>query len=216
MNPGIVHLVSEACFTRGDLNDIAEGDMTPAEVEAMYSRFLTAALGKRFDPNDPTKEIGYQLAPGQLVYYRDDSCYRENYYHIQDTFVIMDIAAKSGYIVRADCSKLYNQQDPAMDLRSIDYDHMGGEEYIAYVRNIAEQTWGKENVKSVDVNAVYDGNYCTIDPYMTDGRWYEFFFEGGMLTEIQHFATERSGIMGWGADSLYVNTVTGEKFSLEW
>ncbi len=216
MNPGIVHLVSEACFTRGDLNDIAEGDMTPAEVEAMYSRFLTAALGKRFDPNDPTKEIGYQLAPGQLVYYRDDSCYRENYYHIQDTFVIMDIAAKSGYIVRADCSKLYNQQDPAMDLRTIDYDHMGGEEYIAYVRNIAEQTWGKENVKEVDVNAVYDGNYCTIDPYMTDGRWYEFFFEGGMLTEIQHFATERSDVCGWAADSLYVNTITGEEFSQEW
>ena len=215
MNPGIVHLVSEACFTRGDLNDIAEGDMTPAEVEAMYSRFLTAALGKRFDPNDPTKEIGYQLVPGQLVYYRDESGIRENYYHIQDTFTIMDIAAKSGYIVRADCSKLYNP-DPALDLRGIDYEHMGGEEYIAYVRNIAEQTWGKENVKDVDVNAVYDGNYCTIDPYMTDGRWYEFFFEGGMLTEIQHFATERSGVCGWAADSLYVNTVTGEEFTTEW
>ena len=216
MNPGVVRLVSSACFTRGDLNDIAEGDMTPAEMEAMYSRFLTAALGQRFDPDDPTKEIGYQLAPGQLVYYRDDSCYRENYYHIQDTFVIMDIAAKSGYIVRADCSKLYNQQYPELDLRSIDYEHMGGEEYIAYVRNIAEQTWGKENVKSVDVNAVYDGNYCTLDPYRIDGRWYEFCFEGGMLTEIQHYATERIEIMGWGADALYVNTITGEEFYQEW
>ena len=215
MNPAIVHLVSEECFVRGDLNDIAEGDMTPAEVEALYSRFLTAALGKRFDPDDPTREIGYTLAPGQLVYYRDESGIRENCYHIQDTFAIMDIAAKSGYIVRADCSKLYNP-DPALDLRSIDYDHMGGEEYIAYVRNIAEATWGKENVKEVDVNAVYDGNYCTIDPFMTDGRWYEFFFEGGMLTEIQHFATERSDVCGWAADSLYVNTVTGEEFSLEW
>ena len=215
MNPAIVHLVSEECFVRGDLNDIAEGDMTPAEVEALYSRFLTAALGPRFDPDDPTREIGYTLVPGQLVYYRDESGIRENCYHIQDTFAIMDIAAKSGYIVRADCSKLYNP-DPALDLRSIDYDHMGGEEYIAYVRNIAEQTWGKENVKDVDVNAVYDGNYCTIDPYMTDGRWYEFFFEGGMLTEIQHFATERSDVCGWAADSLYVNTVTGEEFTMEW
>ena len=215
MNPAIVHLVSEECFVRGDLNDIAEGDMTPAEVEALYSRFLTAALGPRFDPDDPTREIGYTLVPGQLVYYRDESGIRENCYHIQDTFAIMDIAAKSGYIVRADCSKLYNP-DPALDLRSIDYDHMGGEEYIAYVRNIAEQTWGKENVKDVDVNAVYDGNYCTIDPFMTDGRWYEFFFEGGMLTEIQHFATERSGVCGWAADSLYVNTVTGEEFTMEW
>lgn len=216
MNPGVVRLVSSPSFVVGDLNEIAEGDMTPAEVEAMYSRFLTAAIGPNFDPNDPTKEIGYQFAPGQLVYYMDDSCYRENYYHIQDAYVIMDIAAKSGYIVRANCSKLYNQQDPALDLRSIDYDHMGGEEYIAYVRNIAEATWGQENVKSVDVNAVYDGNYCTIDPFMTDGRWYEFFFEGGMLTEIQHFATERSDVCGWAADSLYVNTVTGEEFYQEW
>lgn len=215
MNPGIVHLVSEECFVRGDLNDIADGDMTPAEVEQMYSRFLTATIGPRFDPDDPTKEIGYTLVPGQLVYYRDESGIRENCYHIQDTFAIMDIAAKSGYIVRADCSKLYNP-DPALDLRGIDYDHMGGEEYIAYVRNIAEQTWGKENVKDVDVNAVYDGNYCTIDPFMTDGRWYEFFFEGGMLTEIQHFATERSNVCGWAADSLYVNTVTGEEFTMEW
>ncbi len=215
-NPSVVHLVAEACFERGDLDHIAEGDMTPSEVEAMYSRFLSAALGQHLDPDDPTKDIGYQLAPGQLVYYLDDSGIRENYYHIQDPFVIMDIAAKSVYIVHADCSKLYNQQYPELDLRKIDYDHMGGEEYIAYVRNIAEQTWGKENVKSVDVNAVYDGNYCTIDPFMTDGRWYEFCFAGGELTEIQHYASERSEVMGWAADSLYVNTVTGEQFYQEW
>ena len=66
------------------------------------------------------------------------------------------------------------------------------------------------------MNAVYDGNYCTIDPYMTDGSWYEFFFEGGKLTEIQFFARERSDVCGWAADALYVNTITGEEFYLEW
>ena len=68
----------------------------------------------------------------------------------------------------------------------------------------------------MDVNAVYDGNFCTIDAYMMDGRWYEFCFEGGQLMEIQHYAKERCDIMGWGADALYVNTVTGEEFYLEY
>ena len=34
--------------------------------------------------------------------------------------------------------------------------------------------------------------------------------------EIQHYAAERCGIMGWGADSLYVNTITGEEFYQEY
>jgi hypothetical protein len=127
----------------------------------------------------------------------------------------MDIAAKSGYIVHATCDGLYNPDDD-LKLITIDYDHMGGVEYIHYVKYVVEQTFGKENVKEVDVNAVYDGNYCTIDAYMMDGRWYEFCFEGGRLMEIQHYATERCGIMGWGADALYVNTVTGEEFYQEW
>ena len=49
---------------------------------------------------------------------------------------------------------------------------MGGPEYLAYVRYVVEQTFGTENVKDVDVNAVYDGHGCTIDAYMMDGRWY--------------------------------------------
>ena len=93
---------------------------------------------------------------------------------------------------------------------------MGGVEDIHYVKYGAEQTFGKENVKTVDVNAVYDGHGCTIDAYMMDGRWYEFGFTDGRLMYIEHYATERSGIMGWGADSLYVNTITGEEFYQEY
>ena len=219
-DPEVIHLVAAENFAKGSLDSIAEGDMTPAQAELMYRTFLSAANGRASERRETEgkamEELDYNLKEGELTYYLDMSGYRENYYHIEKKdLVSMDIAAKSGYIVRATCNHLYNP-DPALDLRSIDYDHMGGEEYIAYVRNIAEQTWGRENVKDVDVNAVYDGNYCTIDPYMTDGRWYEFFFEGGMLTEIQHFATERSNVCGWAADGLYVNTVTGEEFYQEW
>ena len=219
-DPEVVQLKAPQNFVLGDLNNIAEGDMTVAEVTALYRRFLSAANGRASVRRDlegkSIEELDYNLQEGQITYYIDKSGARENFYHIHhNDFVDMDVAAKSGYIVRAECKELYNPDDD-LKLINIDYEHMGGEEYIAYVRNIAEQTWGKENVKDVDVNAVYDGNYCTIDPFMTDGRWYEFFFEGGMLMEIQHFATERSDVCGWAADSLYVNTITGEEFSLEW
>lgn len=219
-DPEVVQLKAPQNFVLGDLNNIAEGDMTVAEVTALYRRFLSAANGRANERREAEgktlAELDYNLQEGEITYYLDMSGYRENYYHIEKKDLIsMDIAAKSGYIVRAACNHLYNP-DPKLDLRAIDYDHMGGEEYIAYVRNIAEQTWGKENVKEVDVNAVYDGNYCTIDPYMTDGSWYEFFFEGGKLTEIQFFARERSDVCGWAADALYVNTITGEEFYLEW
>ena len=84
---------------------------------------------------------------------------------------------------------------------------------------MAEQTWGKENVKDVDVNAVYDGNYCTIDAYMMDGRMYEFFFAGGKMTQIEHYFQDYYAgfvMAGWEADSLYENTVTGEQFHPSW
>jgi len=218
-SPEVVHLVAEENFVQGDPKAPAEGDMTVDEIMLMYRNFLSAANGRasvRRDAEGKTvEELDYNLKDWEITYFLDKSGYRENFYHIhKDGLIDMDIAAKSGYIVRATCQELYNPDDD-LKLINIDYDHMGGEEYIRYVQYVAEQTWGKEAVKSVDVNAVYDGNYCTIDAYMTDGRWYEFFFAGGRLTEIQHFAAERIDICGWGADSLYVNTITGEEFYQE-
>ena len=220
MNPDIVHLVAPENFEQGNPKEPAQGDMTVAEVTALYRRFLSAANGRasevRAAEGKTMEELDYNLKDWEITYFLDKSGYRENFYHIhKDGLIDMDIAAKSGYIVRATCQELYNPEED-LKLINIDYDHMGGVEYIHYVQYVAEQTWGKENVKSVDVNAVYDGNYCTIDAYMTDGRWYEFFFAGGRLTEIQHFAAERIDICGWGADALYVNTVTGEEFYQEW
>ena len=220
ISPEVVHLVAPENFVQGDINDIAEGDMTVEQVKWMYRTLLSAANGRAVERRDAEgktlEELDYNLNDWEITYYLDKSGYRENYYHIhKKELIAIDIAAKSGYIVRAKCDGLYNPDDE-LKLINIDYDHMGGVEYIHYVKYVAEQTFGKENVRDVDVNAVYDGNYCTIDAYMTDGRWYEFCFTGGRLTEIQHYATERCGIMGWGADALYVNTVTGEEFYQEW
>ena len=222
MNPEVVRLAAPQDFELGDLDHIAEGDMTVEEVTALYRRFLSAANGRasvRREAEDKSmEELDYNLKAGQLTYYIDKSGARENFYHIHhNDFVDMDIAAKSGYIVRAECKELYNP-DGDLKLIGIDYDHMGGVEYLHYVKYVAQQTWGQENVKEVDVNAVYDGNYCTIDAYMMDGRMYEFFFEGGRLTQIEHyFQSYYAGfcMAGWEADSVYVNTITGETFYQE-
>lgn len=220
ISPEIVHLVAEQNFVQGSPKEPAEGDMTADEIALMHRMFLSAANGRAAERRDAegksTEELDYNLKDWEITYFLDKSGYRENFYHIhKDGLVDMDIAAKSGYIVHATCDGLYNPDDD-LKLITIPYDKMGGIEYIHYVKYVAEQTFGKENVKEVDVNAVYDGNYCTIDAYMMDGRWYEFCFEGGRLMEIQHYAMERIDIMGWGADALYVNTVTGEEFYQEW
>ena len=219
-SPEVVHPVAPESFVQGSLDAVAEGDMTPEQVELLYRTFLSAANSRasvrREQGNKSVEELDYNLKEGELTYFLDKSGYRENYYHIQKKgLVAMDIAAKSGYIVRARCNALYNL-DPELDLTPIDYDHMGGVEYIHYVKYVAEQTWGKEALRTVDVNAVYDDNYCTIDAYMMDGRWYEFGFTGGKLMYIEHYAAERIDIAGWGADALYVNTITGEEFYQEW
>ena len=216
----IVHLVAEQNFVQGSPKEPAEGDMTADEIALMYRMFLSAANGRAAERREAegtsTEELDYNLKDWEITYFLDKSGYRENFYHIhKDGLVDMDIAAKSGYIVHATCDGLYNPDDD-LKLINIPYDKMGGVEYIHYVKYVAEQTFGKENVKEVDVNAVYDGNFCTIDAYMMDGRWYEFCFEGGRLMEIQHYAMERIDIMGWGADALYVNTVTGEEFYQEY
>lgn len=219
-SPEVVHLVAEQNFVQGSPNEPAEGDMTADKVALMYRMFLSAANGRAAERRDAEgktlAELDYSLKDWEITYFLDKSGYRENFYHIhKDGLVDMDIAAKSGYIVHAACDGLYNPDDD-LKLINIPYDDMGGVEYLHYVKYVAEQTFGKENVKEVDVNAVYDGNFCTIDAYMMDGRWYEFCFEGGRLMEIQHYAAERCGIMGWGADSLYVNTITGEEFYQEY
>ena len=219
-SPEVVHLVAEQNFVQGSPNEPAEGDMTVDKVALLYRAFLSAANGRAAERRDAEgktlAELDYSLKDWEITYFLDKSGYRENFYRIhKDGLVDMDIAAKSGYIVHATCNGLYNPDDD-LKLINIPYDDMGGVEYLHYVKYVAEQTFGKEALRTVDVNAVYDGNFCTIDAYMMDGRWYEFCFEGGQLMEIQHYAAERCGIMGWGADSLYVNTITGEEFYQEY
>lgn len=216
----VVHLVAPENFIPGDLTNIQEGDMSPADAELIYRNFVSAANGRAVERREAegktVEELDYNLEGDEISYVLDRSGYRENYYHIEKkNLIVMDIAAKSGFIVRATCNALYSME-PELDLRSIPYDHMGEEQYISYVTNIASKTFAPEEIDRVDVNAVYDGNYCTIDIEMKSGEWYELGFTGGCLMYVEHYPTRMADMAGWAADSTYINTITGEIFIQEW
>lgn len=202
-------------FEAGDLQHIAEGDMTPDQAELLYRNFLSAANSRASERREAEhltlEQYDYNLKEGEISYFLDKSGYRENYYHIENRFVTMDIAARTGYIVRAACSGLYNL-DPALNLLGIEYDHWGEQEYKDYMKHVIDATFGPDSYDSIDVNAVADDLICTMDVDMKDGRWYEFGFTKGRLMYIEHYAAPRVSVPGWGADSLYVNTITGEEF----
>ena len=216
MNPEVVHLVAEENFEQGDIHNIAEGDMSVDQVTAFYRKFLSAANGRASERRDAEgksmEELDYNLKEWEITYFLDKSGYRENFYRIhKDGLIDMDIAAKSGYIVRATCQELYNPDD-GLKLIDIDYDHMGGPEYEAYMRHVIDTVFGPDSYDFIGVNAVYDGNYCTMDADMKDGCTYEFGFTGGRLMYVEHYLYGLEGIPGWFADNLYVNTITGEEF----
>lgn len=214
-NSKVVHLVAPENFEQGDIHNIAEGDMSVDQVTAFYRKFLSAANGRASERRDAEgksmEELDYNLKDWDITYFLDKSGYRENFYRINNDFVHMDIAAKSGYIVRAECNELYNPDD-GLKLIDIGYDHMGGPEYEAYMHHVIDMTFGPDSYDSIGVNAVYDGDFCTMDADMKDGCTYEFGFAGGRLMYVEHYLHGLDGIPGWFADNLYVNTITGEEF----
>lgn len=211
----VVKPVAEELFTTGNLTAAQNGDMTASEAETLYRVFLSHANGRastrREMENKSLEELDYGLHEGEIIYYLDQSGYRENYYHIENRFVSMDIAAKSGYIVNASFSGLYNP-DPELDLRDIPYERMGEKEYEAYVKDIIDATFGKESYTFIGVNAVADDVMCTMDVEMKDESWYEFGFRSGRLMYLEYYAFPYSDMPGWAANSLFVNTLTGETF----
>lgn len=192
----IVKPASPQDFRKGEPGN---DDMTQVEAHIIYQNFLSLANGDG------------QYAKPQMTFYIDHSGVRENYWQMKGNKLSMDISSKSKWIISLTCDNLWN---PGLDLTKIDYDGMGGREYTSYVANIMGNIYG-DDFNYVGLNAVYDGHYCTIDAYMTDGSLYEFMFADGKLQEVMFFANEnifRSGQRGWKANNEYINITTGETF----
>lgn len=195
-DPSIVYLASPRSFTEGEPG---EDDMTRDEAQNMYLSFLNLANGDGNYQN-PT-----------MTFYIDHSGTREDYWHLKSDILTMDIASESKWIISLTCDRLWN---PEHDLTGIEYTSMGGEEYADYVRHVMSNLYGDGLVK-VGVNAVYDYHFCTEDAWMADGTVYEFMFADGKLTKVEYYFDKAhfgSVPPCWKADSVYVNSTTGEKF----
>ena len=106
-------------------------------------------------------------------FYRDESGAREDCWKITGEGFDIVISAYSGNMIS------FEGEIPCKDLLTIPYEQMGGEEYEAATKIIAENLvfslgsfvgdTEKKTAAEIDVNAVYDGNFCTMDIVLKDG-----------------------------------------------
>lgn len=165
---------------------------------------------------------GNELDTSKLTaqFLRDESGAREDCWRITGEGFDITVSAYSRDVIS------FKAEIPCKDLLSIPYEKMGEKEYEDATAIIAQyfitslgaygEGFSGKDVKEISVNAVYDGNYCTMDIVTQEGTWYECYFEGGVLKEIWHFANEKMfwvGInTGWVADAVYINEATGKPF----
>ncbi|MBR6038890.1 MAG: hypothetical protein IKP38_00220 [Clostridia bacterium] len=192
------------------------------EDQMVGDRKITSLLYRLY--NQLSGEEAKKQEDFKATFYRDDSGAREDCWVITGDRFEMTVSAYSRDVIRLDCVI------PCKDLLDIPYDDMGGAEYEAVVRQIGENlftalgtydgdTHGKA-VKNVDVNAVADDHYCTMDVWLEDGTVYELGFEDGVLKYAEHYANDDFfwvGInTGWVADTVYVNAATGKQYVPEY
>ena len=168
---------------------------------------------------------GEELDTSKLTakFFRDESGAREDCWKITGEGFDIVISAYSGNVIS------FAGAVPCKDLLEIPYEQMGEEEYEAATKVIAENLvfslgsfvgdTEKKTATEIDVNAVYDGNYCTMDIVLEDGTWYECYYEGGVLKEIWYYADEHMFMempRGWVANGVYIHPYTGKLYIPEY
>ncbi len=182
--------------------------ITEEKIYASLSRLYRNLSGGELDTSKLT-----------AAFYRDESGAREDCWKITGGGFEIVISAYSGNVIS------FAGSIRCKDLLAIPYEQMGGEEYEAATKTVAENLvfslgsfvgrGDEKTAKEIDVNAVYDGNYCTMDIVTNDGAWYECYYAGGVLEEIWCFANEQlfmDGPRGWVADGVYIHPYTGKPF----
>ena len=168
---------------------------------------------------------GEELDTSKLkaTFLRDNSGAREDCWQITGEGFDIVVSAYSRDVIS------FTGTIPCKELLSVPYEKMGGEEYETETKKIADYLitslgayddgFHGKNAKEIDVNAVYDDHYCTMDIVTEEGAWYECYFADGVLKEIWHFADEKlfmDAPHGWVADAVYIHSVTGKPFIPEY
>ncbi len=183
-------------------------DMPVEQAYDLYYK-LVAAAGPLESP------ITGQPKEPNATFYIDYSGARENYWHIEGKYARFDLTSQTGHMLNLEAN---SKLGSSMGLMAIDYDHMGGQEYIDATRALFTAMFGEDSVKDVLVNAVYDYHYCTSIPsWRTEPL--RNHVPDGLIVEATFFSPRRKAIWhdpNWAADWIYKNNETGETFHMEW
>lgn len=207
MTEGVIALKDPQDFRKGEPGP---DDMPVEQAYAFYYKMVEAA-GPAFESPDQ------KMKEPNATFYRDYSGARENYWHIEGEFATFDLTSKTGRML-----DLTSNGEIGFDLglMEIAYEQMGGQEYLDATRAFFAALYGAENITLVELNAVYDEHYCTVDPYLSDGTGYEIMYRDGLIQEatllVPVDAANHRYVPNWLADWTYENKETGETFVQEW
>ena len=152
-------------------------DMPKEEAYAFFYRLVDAAGYEDSAGNEMPKEP-------KATFYADHSGARENYWHIVDGGVSLDLTSKTGQILSLSVNGSLGGK---LGLTGIAYEEMGESAYEGATQAFFAALLGEDAVASVFVNAVYDEHYCTMDAVTADGTIYEILYRDGLITEIARF-----------------------------
>jgi len=141
----------------------------------------------------------------------DHSGARENYWLIEGNGVSLELTSKTGRMLSLTANGTLGSK---LGLGDIPYEKMGEKEYTDATQKLFVALFGKDAVKGVEENAVYDDHYCTMDPIMSDGTQYEIMYQDGLIVEVSSFykidPNTWVSVPDWLQDWTSVDAKTGE------
>ena len=159
------------------IGEPSEGDMTKEEAIAFFDRLIETAGYQQLSENEESQEP-------TTIFMEDHSGVRENYWQIERNGISLLLTSKTGRMLSLTAD---GRLGTALGLEAIPYEQMGEQEYVDATQKLFTELFGKQAVKTVMTNAVYDFHYCTIDPFMADGTQYEIMYQDGMIVEVTSF-----------------------------
>jgi len=179
-------------------------DLPVQKAYDLFYRLFDTAGYIHFTANEKPKEPN-------ATFYVDYSGARENYWHIEGDGVSFDLTSKTGRMLNLTANGLLGSK---LGLGEIPYEKMGEKEYIDATMKLYTALFGKDAVKAVENNAVYDYHYCTMDPIMADGTQYEIMYQDGLILEAgSYFKIDPNtwpSVPEWLQEWTKVDEATGE------
>ena len=179
-------------------------DMTQQDAIAFFQKLVETAGLSEQAASEPVQEP-------TATFYVDHSGARENYWQIDGNNITLELTSKTGRMLSLTADSRLGSK---LGLGDIPYEKMGGKEYSDATEKLFVALFGKEAIKEIQDNAVYDDHYCTMDPMMADGTQYEIMFNDGMIVEVASFykidPNTWPSIPEWLKEYAKVDNATGE------